>query len=60
MRPATIIAATLAVLPTALAGGKKSAIVWFDDSVSDDFVKKAKHAIEKAGGMITHSYDIIK
>jgi hypothetical protein len=60
MRPAALLAATLAVLPSALAGGKKSAIVWFDDNVSDEIVQKAKHAIEEAGGMITHTYEIIK
>lgn len=58
MRPVTLAAAVLAVVPSVMA---KSAIVWFeDDSVTDEIIQGAKDAITKAGGVITHTYDIIK
>jgi hypothetical protein len=60
MRPVALLAATLAVLPGVFGESRKSAIVWFEDTVSDEVVQKAKHALEQAGGMITHSYEIIK
>jgi ABC-type methionine transport system ATPase subunit len=62
MRPATLFATALALVPAVLAVDvSKSAIVWFDDpKTSDSIIQQAKDTILKAGGKITHEYTIIK
>lgn len=62
MKPFTILAATLAILPGALAvDQKKSVIVWFEDeSTPDSAINDAKQSILDAGGKITHIYTLIK
>lgn len=62
MRAAAVFTAALALVPTAFAVDQsKSAIIWFeDDSTPDWIVNEAKDNIIKAGGKITHTYTIIK
>jgi hypothetical protein len=62
MRASTFLAAALALVPAALAVDQsKSAIIWFEDPATPDYVvAQAKEKIIKAGGEITHEYTIIK
>lgn len=62
MRVFAVLTAALAIVPAALAVDQtKSAIIWFeDDSTPDWVIKEAKDNIIKAGGKITHTYSIIK
>ncbi|PSN68389.1 hypothetical protein BS50DRAFT_492475 [Corynespora cassiicola Philippines] len=51
---ALLAACTMAVAPL------KSVIVSFPNDTPDHIVDEAKEAIRKAGGQITHEYNIIK
>lgn len=57
MRPAGIIAATLAIASGAFA---KSVVISFDKNTPDSVLDKVKSDILAAGGKITHTYNIIK
>ncbi|KAH7134812.1 hypothetical protein B0J13DRAFT_91445 [Dactylonectria estremocensis] len=62
MKFTTILAATLAIIPSALAvDQKKSVIVWYEDeSTPDSTINSAKQSIIDAGGKITHVYELIR
>jgi hypothetical protein len=62
MKLSAFLATALAVFPGAFAvDSSKSAIIWFEDDATPDWVlNEAKDNIIKAGGKITHSYSIIK
>ncbi|KAI2615082.1 hypothetical protein GGR54DRAFT_308136 [Hypoxylon sp. NC1633] len=61
MRLISTIAAALAVAQGISAVDiQKSIIVSFPSETTDDIVNRAKDDIEKAGGIITHEYQLIK
>ncbi|KAI1780333.1 hypothetical protein F4818DRAFT_435541 [Hypoxylon cercidicola] len=61
MRFFSTIVAALAVAHGASAVDiQKSIIVSFPSETTDDVVNRAKDDIRKAGGMITHEYQLIK
>ncbi|KAI1480445.1 hypothetical protein K445DRAFT_322083 [Daldinia sp. EC12] len=61
MRFFTTIAAALAVAAGVSAVDiEKSVIVSFPSGTTDDIVDRAKDDIRKAGGVITHEYQLIK
>ncbi|KAI1382738.1 uncharacterized protein F4822DRAFT_435116 [Hypoxylon trugodes] len=61
MRFFTTIAAALAVAQGVYAVDvQKSVIVSFPSETTDDIVNRAKDDIRKAGGVITHEYQLIK
>ncbi|KAI1807812.1 hypothetical protein F4811DRAFT_417378 [Daldinia bambusicola] len=61
MRFFTTIAAALAVAAGVSAVDvEKSVIVSFPSGTTDDIVNRAKDDIRKAGGVITHEYQLIK
>lgn len=61
MRFFSTIVAALAVAQGAFAVDvQKSVIVSFPSETTDDIVDRAKEDIRKAGGMITHEYQLIK
>jgi hypothetical protein len=62
MKPSILLAAALTIIPGVSAvDPSKSAIIWFEDDATPDWVlNEAKDNIIKAGGKITHSYSIIK
>ncbi|PLN77853.1 hypothetical protein BDW42DRAFT_176030 [Aspergillus taichungensis] len=47
----------LALLPLALA---KSVLVTFPEGTPDDVIRESKESLEKAGGTITHTFNLIK
>ncbi|ETS79209.1 hypothetical protein PFICI_09062 [Pestalotiopsis fici W106-1] len=61
MRFLTIAAAALACASGALAvDQEKSIIVTFPNEVTSDVINRAMDEIRKAGGTITHEYNLIK
>ncbi|KAF3071109.1 hypothetical protein GL218_00873 [Daldinia childiae] len=61
MRFFSTIAAALAVVAGVSAVDiQKSVIVSFPSGTTDDIVNRAKDDIRKAGGVITHEYQLIK
>ena len=61
MRFFSTIVATLAVAQgVAAVDVQKSVIVSFPTGTTDDIVNRAKDDIRKAGGIITHEYQLIK
>ncbi|KAK6210884.1 hypothetical protein LQW54_005761 [Pestalotiopsis sp. IQ-011] len=61
MRFFTIAAAALACASGALAvDQQKSVIVTFPNDVASDVIDRAMSEIKKAGGVITHEYNLIK
>ncbi|KAI0846628.1 hypothetical protein F5Y00DRAFT_141739 [Daldinia vernicosa] len=61
MRFFSTIAAALAVAAGVSAVDiQKSVIVSFPSGTTDDIVNRAKDDIRKAGGVITHEYQLIK
>ncbi|KAL7624570.1 hypothetical protein AAE478_006137 [Parahypoxylon ruwenzoriense] len=61
MRFLSTIAAALAVAQGVSAVDiQKSIIVSFPSETTDDIVNRAKDDIRKAGGIITHEYQLIK
>ncbi|KAI1651268.1 hypothetical protein F4815DRAFT_284688 [Daldinia loculata] len=61
MRFFSTIAAALAVAAgVAAVDIQKSVIVSFPSGTTDDIVNRAKDDIRKAGGVITHEYQLIK
>ncbi|KAI1657470.1 hypothetical protein F4813DRAFT_389648 [Daldinia decipiens] len=61
MRFSSAIAAALAVAAGVSAVDiQKSVIVSFPSGTTDDIVNRAKDDIRKAGGVITHEYQLIK
>ncbi|KAI1381179.1 hypothetical protein F4677DRAFT_119038 [Hypoxylon crocopeplum] len=61
MRFFATIAAALAVAQGVSAVDiQKSIIVSFPSDTTDDIVNRAKDDIQKAGGLITHEYQLIK
>ncbi|KAI0182086.1 hypothetical protein GGR52DRAFT_67091 [Hypoxylon sp. FL1284] len=61
MRFFSAIVAALALAQGASAVDvQKSVIVSFPTTATDDVVNRAKDDIRKAGGMITHEYQLIK
>ncbi|QUC16216.1 uncharacterized protein UV8b_00457 [Ustilaginoidea virens] len=61
MRLLPYLALVLGTLPPTIAvDQKKSAIIYFDDTVPDSILAEAKSSIVAAGGKITHHYTLIK
>lgn len=63
MRPLTILAGALALIPGALSVGvEKSVLVTYnrDTPSVNSLIDQAKDAIYKAGGKITHEFKFIK
>ncbi|TLD28180.1 hypothetical protein PspLS_03186 [Pyricularia sp. CBS 133598] len=61
MKLFTYIIAALTLVSTGLAVEvKKQVIITYPSETPDSVVQKAKDTITESGGVITHSYDIIK
>ncbi|KAI0837396.1 hypothetical protein F5Y06DRAFT_271613 [Hypoxylon sp. FL0890] len=56
----TIVAALAVVYGASAVDVQKSVIVSFPSETTDDIVNRAKDDIRKAGGIITHEYQLIK
>ncbi|KAI0137468.1 hypothetical protein BJ170DRAFT_678313 [Xylariales sp. AK1849] len=56
----TLVAALAVAQGVVAAGPQKSIIVTYPSGVSTDIVNRAMDEIRKAGGTITHEYNLIK
>ncbi|TGO40305.1 hypothetical protein BHYA_0039g00470 [Botrytis hyacinthi] len=55
-----LLAISLFAIPGLSAAPQKSVIVSYPDDTPNDVVQQAMDAIKKAGGTITHEYNLIK